>query len=658
MQRYSLNGKWELKYRDHEELVNFSKIDNGRDNWYNAKVPGDVHLDMMEAGLIDNPIFGRNADHCLWMESKDWWYRKVFEVPETFSGKTIYLRFAGLDTFATVFLNKEMIGRHKNMFTPLELDVTKHLKMKGENELFVKVSAPIYGVNPDLTKEINNLNVKMRCDELLTACTRKAAMSYGWDIAPRLLTIGIWKDVDLLAFDEARIMDVYIHSDEISKQNAVILFEVEVQKEVAGNVKSELEACIGEQRKSIKIEQVDWQQKYTFEFHIKNPQLWWPNGYGDQNLYSCKVRLLKDGVTIDTKESDFGIRKIELIQKPQKNNATSFFFRVNGKDIFIKGFNWTPPDAIFARIDRRRYEELLKLAKECNTNMLRVWGGGIYEKDSFYELCDRLGILVWQDFMLTGLVYPHEKRDFVENLEKEVEFVVKDLRSHACIALWCGDNEADLRWINWEGRRHYFNKITRELIPDVLQKLDPERPYVSTSPSSPELEKDPNDSLSGDRHQYMNGADYKHPDFMHNPCCPRFISETGYVSCPDKEVLSQFLRQEEMWPTDNKVWWYHSSDTRFEGSRSRIQALHQGIKNNGKPEPKNIDEFIKYTQKVQAEALVEWINVAAKNPECGGILFWNLCDCWPQISDSVIAYPCKPKLAYEGLRLAFGKINR
>jgi len=658
MQRFSLNGKWNLNFKNPGDKVIVSKIDDGKNIWYDAQVPGDVHLDMIEAGLIDNPFFGRNADHCLWMESKDWWYRKSFKVPDSFSDKIIYLRFAGLDTFATVFLNKEIIGQHQNMFTPLEIDVTKYVKMREDNGLLVKLASPIYGVNPDLINEIHNLNVKMRCDEPLTACSRKPAMGYGWDIAPRLLTIGIWKDVELLAFDEARITGVYIHTKEFSKKDATVSFEVEVKKEVEGTADVELEAAIGEQRKSIKIKQKKRKDKYKFEFHIGDPHLWWPNGYGEPNLYRCKVILFKDGAPIDTNESDFGIRMIELVQEPQKNNATSFFFRVNGKDIFIKGFNWTPPDAIFARIDTKRYEELLKLAKECHANMLRVWGGGIYEKDCFYQLCDRLGILIWQDFMTIGLVYPQGNRDFMKNLKEEVESAVKELRNHACIALWCGDNEGDSRLANWKDSPYYFSKITRKLIPAVLQQWDRERPYLPSSPSSPNSEGDPNDRLSGDRHQYMHGADYRHPDFMHNPCCPRFLSETGYLSCPDKEVLRQFLRENEMWPTDNKVWWYHSSDTRFEGSRSRISALHNGIRKNEKPEPKNIDEFIQYTQEVQAEALVEWIYIAAKNPECGGILFWNLCDCWPQISDSVIAYPGKPKLAYQALREAFKKIKR
>ncbi|MFH0797133.1 MAG: sugar-binding domain-containing protein [Candidatus Omnitrophota bacterium] len=652
MKRISLNGIWNLTYTYFGKYLSETAIGEYKElKWLDAVVPGDVHLDLMKAGLIDDPFFGRNTDHCLWMESKDWWYRKSFVVPEDLSGKAIYLRFAGLDTFASVFLNKRLIGKHKNMFTPLEIDVTKYLKTKGENELLVKLTAPLYGVTPEIRG-------KAGAHDPLIVYTRKVAESYGWDIAPRLLTIGIWKDVELCAFDEVRITDLYIHTLEISRQNAVVGCEVEVQKEVGGSTELELEMQVGGQTKRINFKLTEKQHNIGFKFQIKDPRLWWPNGYGEQNLYRCQARLLRKGIAIDTRKSDFGIRKVELVQEPQKSGGTSFSFRINGKDIFIKGFNWSPPDAIFARTGTKRYEELLTLVKECNANMLRVCGVGTYEKEVFYQLCDRLGILIWQDFMLNGLIYPQEDQDFMENLKEEVEFVVKDLRNHPCIALWCGDNEGDLRWTNWDGSHHYFNRITRELIPGILQRLNPERVYLPSSPSSPNLESDPNDRLSGDRHQYMQGADYKHPDFMHNPCCPRFISETGYISCPDKEVLRQFLHQEEMWPTDNKVWWYHSADTLFVGWRHRIQALHDGLKNNGKPDPKNIDEFIQYTQEVQAEALVEWFNVAAQNPECGGILFWNLCDCWPQISDAVIAYPCKPKLAYKALCKAFGKIRR
>ena len=649
MKRLSLNGTWKVAFRNLDAKIIIGKPGARKTEWYEARVPGDVHLDMMNAGLIEDPFFGRNADHCLWMETKDWWYRKIFRIPETFSGKTLFLRFSGLDAFATVFFNGEVVGTHDNMFTPLEIDVTRRVKTADENELLVKLAAPLYAVTP---------SAKTGAFDPLIVYSRKAAMSYGWDIAPRLLTIGIWKDVELLAFDEARITDVHIFTGELSATAATVVCEVTIRKEVPGKTALELTAAVGTALGRMRIQQDVEEQTHRLSVPVQNPRLWWPNGYGPQNLYRCNISLTKNRKVLDTRHLQHGIRTVELVQEPQGEQATSFYFRVNGKPIFVKGFNWSPPDAIFARPDAATYRKLLGLVKECHANMLRVAGVGIYEKDPFYELCDKLGILVWQDFMLNGLMYPQEDAGFVRNLQEEVAHVVKHLRSHPCIALWCGDNEGDLKWTNWDGSHHYFNRITREIIPTVVREFDAIRLYLPSCPCSPSLETDPHDRLSGDRHQYMHGADYRHPDFMQNPACPRFLSETGYISCPDRDVLRQFLRADEFWPTDNKTWWYHSSDTRFIGSRYRIAALHDGIRNNGKPAPGTIDDFIRSTQEVQAEALVTWIETAAAHPECGGILFWNFCDCWPQISDSVVAYPCKPKLAYRALKKAFARIKR
>ena len=664
METYSLNGTWQLAHSGFDWKVHFTERDRdgfiprGGPDWVRAQVPGDVHLDYQRAGLIDDPFFGRNADHCLWMEGKNWWYRRTFVVPDSFAGKTLYLHFEGLDCFATIYLNGDKLGEHENMFTPCEFDVTRAVTWHGENELIVRLGSPLWSARQNIRDEQSSIEpgTEFRwgvcTNEPPNVYTRKAAMSYGWDVAPRLLTIGIWKDVELRAYDEARIADVHWHTDALTPKRAEVSCTVELQREQADSASLQVEVCLGDLATTVPVVLTQHQQQVRATFGVDNPCLWWPNGYGAQHLYSCSVRILCDGKPIDQHEFAFGIRTVELVQEPQDHEATSFFFRVNGIRIFAQGFNWMPPDAIFARTNEESYREHLLLVRDCGAVMLRVIGIGVYEQEAFYRLCDEYGILIWQDFMLTNFMYPQWDRAFMTNLREEVRHVVRSLRNHACLALWCGDNESDMRWRDWT--EDAFHEINRALIPNQLRELDPDRPYRPSSPHSLTRVRDGHQRLSGDDHYYSGGLKPYAEEAPELPFRARFLSEVGVLSCPALEELRLFLHEDELWPVEGKVWRYHATDTRLAGPGwGNIEAIHRWITTNGLPKPQNISEFVAASQEVQAQALVDWFWRMANDPECGGMLFFVFADNWPQVNLSVVGYPRTPKPAYWALREAF-----
>ena len=337
----------------------------------------------------------------------------------------------------------------------------------------------------------------------------------------------------------------------------------------------------------------------------------------------------------------------------------TFYFKVNGEPIFAKGLNWSSPDAIFARIDDRRYQELLALLKDANVNMLRCCGVGIYEGDAFYDYCDAMGIMVWQDFMFSGSVCPQDKR-FLDNVKREVAHQAARLRGHACLAAWCGDNEVDGWAYRDQGLQPGANTLNKKTIPDILAKLDPGRVYIPSCASSFHPGVPPNSDQEGDMHFYVHGHHYTANGAYE--VRPSFVSETGYISCPDEATLRLFLPEGSLWPTDNVCWHYHAADTLRRAlytkeNHYRIKALHDAIAAHGYTSAASLADFIERTQQVQADCYRGYIEHFWEMDCCGGILLWNVTDCWPQISDAVISYPCQPKKAYYAVKEAFAKIG-
>ena len=625
--------------------VGFSTCDPD-DGWIDATVPGDIHPDCLREGMIPDPFYGTNNDHCLWMEEKDWWYRLDFEPPDREPGQRVFLDFEGLDTFATVYLNGEEIGRHANMFTPLRIDVTERLTA-GANKLAVRFESPRYAVNVSSSPELFG-----NPPERLFA--RKAQSCYGWDIAPRIVTCGIWRPVALTVTDTLEIADTAMATLRLDDDKAVMCFSAAVLNHAGETQSTVLRVVAGEQSFEVACDCPPGRSDVTHEFTIDNPRLWWPRGHGEQPLYDYVVEIAAGSDVLDRVAGRWGIRTVALVQEPQPSGATSFRFDVNGKPVFLKGMNWTPADAIFPRADKNRYAELVEAAADANINALRVWGGGIYEPDVFYDLCDRHGILVWQDFMFACACYPQDE-SFLAEVRDEAEHVVRRLRGHPCLLAWCGDNENDWLSVFYGVPDYRHNPTTKKVLPDVVRALSPEIPYVPSSPFSPRMD-DQNADREGDVHLWNHAVSHDDEFYAGRP---RMVTEMGRMALPCMEVIRSFVPEEDLWPMLNDTWRMHCADpNRVIWDDWRLKDLFKCIRDCGREEPRSLEEMIRVTQELQVEATRAWIRHFSSDPECWGFFLWNLADCWPQVSSACIDYPFCPKPVLRTVEEEYGRIDR
>jgi len=631
----SLDGVWYLRgFKPGEgEKKGAYKEDYKTDGWIKARVPGVVHLDLLENGLIPDPFYGLNEEKVRWVEEMEWWYRREFDLPEDIVNMdAVEIHFMGLDTFATIWLNGVKVGETDNMFIPWVFDVKKLVK-PGRNVIAIKFAPPTKTL-----EEIKAREEKMKRVFLPPrAYGRKAQYSFGWDWAPRLPTSGIWRSVKLIAYNTARLGHIAALPVKVTKEEADMRVEAEVYaiREVEARITFEL--SYGEERydKVVQLRLEPGYNEVRTSIRVPKPKLWWPHGYGPQNLYQFKVKLEGEGELLDEKSTRVGIRSIELVQEPDEEGK-SFIFKINGVPIFCKGANWIPADSFLPRVTREKYEALLNMVVEANMNMLRVWGGGIYEDDVFYDLCDEKGIMIWHDFMFACAAYP-EKSWFIENVKREVEEVVKRLRNHPSIVLWCGDNECE--WAE-SGR-----VISHRIIPDICARLDPTRPYW---PSSPYGGKDPNSPHEGDRHSWdvwHGWLDYD--GYTHDPA--RFVSEFGIQSPPDMETIEAFTAPEDRW-FFSKVMEYHNKQPHGNERIFWYLIMHYRI-------PRDLEELVYWAQVNQGEGLKTGIEHWRRRKfRTSGCLIWQLNDCWPVVSWSLIDYYLRPKASYYIVKRAFSPI--
>ena len=453
--------------------------------WLKAKVPGVVHLDLLDNGKIPNPFDSTNENQLQWIGEKDWEYQLKFNADTLPNFKNSDLVFSGLDTYTDVYLNNKLILQADNMYRTWQIPVKKHLQ-KGENTLRIVFKAP-EKINREKAEK---LPYKLPDER---AFSRKAPYQFGWDWGAKFLTAGIWKPVYLDFWDNVKISDIQIIQNNIDSTEAEITAKINIKSSVNENYI--LKIYSNDSLLVKKDLQISTNTKqYSVDFTIKNPKLWWCNGMGKPNLYNLKFRLFKNNQVIEQKEETIGIRTIELVQKPD-SIGKSFYFKLNGKAVFIKGANWVPADNFLPRLTAQDYKKLIEQAVWANFNMLRVWGGGIYESDDFYNLCDKNGILVWQDFMFACNMYPGDTA-FVNNVKHEAIDNIIRLRNHPSIALWCGNNEIDNAWKDWDWQKQLgytkqdsteiwnnYLKIFENLLPDLVNKYDGTRNYHPSSPT-------------------------------------------------------------------------------------------------------------------------------------------------------------------------------
>ncbi len=454
--RFDLNDNWQFKIN--------SKLSSKNDfkEWQKAAVPGTVHTDLLNHKLIEEPFYDDNELKLNWICENDWVYKTTFDKPKGFEKElSQFLIFEGLDTVSEIYFNKKLLGKSDNMFVKYEFEISSLIKDKN-NELEVRFSSPIKYAK-SLEEKYGKLSVALDSSRVYI---RKAQYSFGWDWGPSFPTMGIWRPVYLLQKRKVSIKSFTFTTKKISAKKAIV--EVKINLNQKPKRKYKISVSLSNHNQRFEGEKVlDSNKDVTLELKIENPKLWWPNNEGEQNLYDLNILLLDEsGIKLDEKNKKVGIRTISLQLK--NNHDFTFRFIINNKPIFAKGVNWIPADSFLPRVTKEKYETLLQYAKDAHMNIVRVWGGGFYENDIFYELCDELGLLVWQDFMFACAAYP-EHKDFLKNVKNEVTQNVERLQYHPSIALWCGNNENE--WLWYQGQKKSYKlmpgyKIYHDLIPN------------------------------------------------------------------------------------------------------------------------------------------------------------------------------------------------
>jgi beta-mannosidase len=459
-------------------------------------VPGTVQEVLSRSGLLPDPYYGTNETEVQWVGERNWEYN-LFFTPEPLDSTRAYrLHFAGLDTYAKVYLNDSLILTADNMFRSWQVPVTTLLKA-GTNHLRVAFTAPIEALAEtikNLPYALNKTSVNDTGDPRMANFARKAQFQFGWDWGLRLVTQGIWRPVYLESWEHTRLEEIQYFQEVVTTALARIRVYARIDRRSPGAYELRLRD-LGTGRLLAKRALTKTEEEVNFNFQIDQPRLWWPNGHGEAHRYHLSCELWLDGVLQDQQEKKIGIRTVELVQRPDAY-GTSFYFKINGRPIFTKGASYIPQDAILTRVTAQQKTDLLVQTHHAHFNLIRVWGGGIYEDEHFYDQCDSLGLMVWQDFMFACAAYPASPA-FLANVEAEVRENVRRLRNHPSIIIWCGNNEVDLAMRNWGWQRQYdikgeneqdmyrnYTKIFQELIPTVLAEEDSERPYSHTTPLS------------------------------------------------------------------------------------------------------------------------------------------------------------------------------
>ena len=542
----SLNGSWKFKGFDEGkgEELGAQRLEYDDGDWLSANVPGTVHLDLLANKVIPDPFKDLNEEKVQWVPQKEWWYRKEINVsPELLEKQVVELVFEGLDTIATVWVNGVKVGKANNMFTPWRFSVGKEL-CEGRNIIAVSFK-PIHKAALELERKYGEKCGSLHAENFSARpYVRKAQYSFGWDWGPNLPTAGIWRKTTLICYDKTKLGYLSALPTEVSEDTAKIKVIAVAYAAKTCEVKAKFVMQGFGQRieKQVSKQIASGQSFLEVEFEISKPHLWWPRGYGKQNLYDVSVELSVDGALVDEAAAKCGVRSVKLLQELDDEGKT-FIFVANGLPVFCKGANWIPADSFLPRVTKERYQKLLSAAAEANFNMLRVWGGGIYEDDVFYDLCDKLGIMVWQDFMYACCGYP-DNEWFLKEAQREAEEVVLRLRGHACIVVWCGNNE-----IQWQCKTAWKEMSTlcglpifEKIIPDVLARLDGTRPY---RPSTPYSEYEPNSERGGSRHNWVvwsKQVDY--PAYLEDK--GRFLTEFGWQAPPTLDLLNEYLDSTEM----------------------------------------------------------------------------------------------------------------
>ena len=654
--------------RDHFNPLSIDEIMSSSYETVPATVPGNFELDLWRAGKIDDPFYSTNMLNLQKLENRHLFYTLKFDVTEDpdfptnlpldsdgFDDANIpLLRFEGIDTVAKILLNGVYLGYTENMFLAREFPCP-NLKKEG-NELIVHIFPTcIHARNHELTPA----NFAQHYN-YAALTVRKAAYMFGWDIMPRAVSGGIWKPVTLILKQAERLEHTYLYVNSLDAAQRIarlnLFYQIKTDQDDIRPLKITVDGKCGES--VFHAEQTLWHTAGNCRFTVNDALLWYPKNAGTPYLYQVSIRLWRDGSLVDEKKFNFGIRTVELIRTStiDADGNGDFHFRVNGKKIFILGTNWVPLDP-YPSQNSKRLPKALELLDDIGVNMVRLWGGNVYEEDAFFDFCDQHGILIWHDFAMGCAVYPQNEL-FELQMQEEVTAIVRKNRQHASLALWAGDNECDLAY-SWNGLRRNpnFDVLTRKILPEVIRAEDPVRPYLPSSPYLDQHAYDTREALSEDH--LWGPRDYFKGNYYRNAKCA-FASETGYHGCPSPDTLKKFIRADQLYPiTDdngkvNEDWMVKASAMELrEGApyTYRISLMTSQVKTMFGGIPDTLEMYAKLSQISQAEAFKYFIErFRIGKWRRTGIIWWNLLDGCPQISDAIVDYYFVKKLAYSYIK--------
>ena len=638
-------------------------------NWYPATVPGVVHTDLLQNKIIEDPFFRLNERGLQWIDKEDWVYETCFTLAADMMRKeNMELVFEGLDTYADVYLNDECILKADNMFRRWSIPIRQYIRE--ENNILkvyfhspIKIDVPKWDALPYQYPASNDQSENGGLfNKKISIFARKAGYHYGWDWGPRLVTSGIWRPVYIRAWSDLRINDVFIEQKEVGAGRAVIAGHVELDadKDMDGVLVTITDEVTGRVLGEWQADLKRGTNRVTVDFVLHKPKLWWSNGLGEPFLYRFRTDIIAGGELLDSKTERVGIRSLKVVHQPDKDGHT-FYIELNGRPVFAKGANYIPSDNFLPRVTPENYKKTILDAAGVNMNMLRVWGGGIYENDVFYDLCDEYGIMIWQDFMFACSMYPAEGA-LLDNIHQEAVDNVKRLRNHACIALWCGNNECQDAWLGWGWKREierqnkeYADKIWAQYrqqyhvtLPGVVREYAPGTFYWPSSPFA--FEGEMSGTTDGDRH-YWSVWHGKAPISDYDSEKSRFFSEYGFQSFPEFESVKRYAPYPEDWDIRSEVMMSHQR-----GGDHANELIETYLLNEYK-KPRDFRAFLYINHVLQGDAIKTAIESHRRQmPYNMGTLFWQHNDCWPVASWASRDYYGRWKAQHYYVRKAYDDI--
>jgi beta-mannosidase len=640
-----LTGRW--RFREYPTTARRMR-DLDDSDWLSCTVPNSIFINLIEAGKIDRCDIDANPENYTWVSDKPWVFRKTFDAPkELLEADKIELVCDGLDTVAGVWLNEKLLGRTDNMFIPHRFDITKYIK-HSTNRILIRFD-PVVPHAKKLMERYTPFSEKLFSNPY-RAYVRKAQYQFGWDFCPLLPGCGIWQPLRIEAAVKGRLASVNIRTIHYSENSADIQVAVMLERISRQKFHCELDVLDtdGTTVRHLKFEPHG--DSGSAVVHIDNPQLWLPAGCGRPNLYQARVNLFAEDEIIDTIQCAFGIRTVKLNQAADRLGQ-KFEFEINGRRIYAKGADWVPASVFAGSVTSDDYDRLIRAAAEANINMLRVWGGGYYENDYFYKLCDRFGILVWQDFMFACCYYP-DRQWFLDKIAIEARSVIGRLYNHPSLVLFCGNNEID--WIHHQsgggsGKRMHGKSIWHKLLPKIVNDLDTDRPYIPTTPFS--VAKDPNDPNSGTVHNWLVWSAHQPiSTYLTEPArVPRFVTEFGFQSLPCLDTVKKFCAPRHL----------RLANAAVEKHDYQVDGLGRLYRYVGDIFGRicNLEQLIYLSQLTQARAVKTYVEFLRANcRKNSGAMFWQFNDCCPAISWSALDCTAKPKALYYYARRFFAPV--